>query len=132
MSLLLCIYIYIYIYIFSSDISSIFLYLLTLAYILLQSILTRRNSITGIEYRNDPTIFAWELINEPHCMSDASGDTLQVSPKFLTLLLFTPNKEEYIKLRKTWLTPDYRRLCNHDLELSIFIINIGIPNFNSF
>jgi len=43
----------------------------------IKSILTRRNSITGIEYRNDPTIFAWELINEPRCRSDASGDTLQ-------------------------------------------------------
>lgn len=43
----------------------------------LKTILTRKNSITGIEYRNDPTIFAWELINEPRCTSDASGDTLQ-------------------------------------------------------
>ncbi|XP_016703275.1 mannan endo-1,4-beta-mannosidase 2 [Gossypium hirsutum] len=40
-------------------------------------VLTRKNTITGIEYRNDPTIFAWELINEPRCMSDPSGDTLQ-------------------------------------------------------
>lgn len=43
----------------------------------IKTVLTRRNTITGIEYRNDPTIFAWELINEPRCMSDASGDTLQ-------------------------------------------------------
>nr|DAD20943.1 TPA_asm: hypothetical protein HUJ06_022406 [Nelumbo nucifera] len=42
-----------------------------------KTILTRRNSLTGIEYRDDPTIFAWELINEPRCMSDPSGDTLQ-------------------------------------------------------
>ncbi|WZZ02531.1 hypothetical protein YC2023_088452 [Brassica napus] len=40
-------------------------------------LLTRKNSITGIEYRNDPTIFAWELINEPRCFTDISGDTLQ-------------------------------------------------------
>ncbi|KAG6722606.1 hypothetical protein I3842_03G169300 [Carya illinoinensis] len=43
----------------------------------IKTVLTRRNSITGIEYRNDPTIFAWELINEPRCTSDTSGDTLQ-------------------------------------------------------
>ncbi|KAF8411146.1 hypothetical protein HHK36_003689 [Tetracentron sinense] len=42
-----------------------------------KTILTRKNTITGLEYRDDPTIFAWELINEPRCMSDASGDTLQ-------------------------------------------------------
>ncbi|XVF66826.1 hypothetical protein PTKIN_Ptkin10aG0068900 [Pterospermum kingtungense] len=41
------------------------------------TVLTRKNTITGIEYRSDPTIFAWELINEPRCISDPSGDTLQ-------------------------------------------------------
>ncbi|OIW01583.1 hypothetical protein TanjilG_23894 [Lupinus angustifolius] len=43
----------------------------------IKTVLTRKNTITGIEYRNDPTIFGWELINEPRCMSDRSGDTLQ-------------------------------------------------------
>ncbi|XP_057455512.1 mannan endo-1,4-beta-mannosidase 2-like isoform X2 [Lotus japonicus] len=43
----------------------------------IKTILTRKNTITGIEYRNDPTVFGWELINEPRCMSDPSGDTLQ-------------------------------------------------------
>lgn len=42
-----------------------------------KAVLTRKNTITGIEYRDDPSIFAWEVINEPRCMSDASGDTLQ-------------------------------------------------------
>ncbi|KAJ8491680.1 hypothetical protein OPV22_013401 [Ensete ventricosum] len=45
--------------------------------IYLKTILTRKNHLTGTEYRDDPTIFAWELMNEPQCMSDASGDTLQ-------------------------------------------------------
>ncbi|CAK9314764.1 unnamed protein product [Citrullus colocynthis] len=43
----------------------------------IKTVLTRKNSLTGIEYRDDPTIFGWELINEPRCMTDASGDTLQ-------------------------------------------------------
>ncbi|KAJ1397499.1 Glycoside hydrolase, family 5 [Sesbania bispinosa] len=42
-----------------------------------KTILTRKNTITGIEYRHDPIIFGWELINEPRCITDPSGDTLQ-------------------------------------------------------
>lgn len=42
-----------------------------------KTILTRKNHFTGLEYRDDPTIFAWELMNEPECMSDPTGDTLQ-------------------------------------------------------
>ncbi|KAH9621075.1 hypothetical protein KSS87_004535 [Heliosperma pusillum] len=42
-----------------------------------KTVLTRKNTITGIEYREDPMILAWELINEPRCASDPSGDTLQ-------------------------------------------------------
>ncbi|CAH9114063.1 unnamed protein product [Cuscuta epithymum] len=42
-----------------------------------KTVLTRKNTVTGVEYRDDPTIFAWELINEPRCLTDPSGDTLQ-------------------------------------------------------
>jgi mannan endo-1,4-beta-mannosidase len=30
-------------------------------------VITRKNSLTGITYKDDPTIFAWELGNEPRC-----------------------------------------------------------------
>ena len=41
------------------------------------ALLSRVNTITGVSYRDDPTIFAWELINEPRVPQDWSGDVLQ-------------------------------------------------------
>jgi mannan endo-1,4-beta-mannosidase len=37
-----------------------------------EMILTRTNSYTGVPYRNDPTVLAWELANEPRS-SDGTG-----------------------------------------------------------
>ncbi|GLJ19089.1 hypothetical protein SUGI_0342820 [Cryptomeria japonica] len=42
-----------------------------------QRIMTRNNSLNGVVYKDDPTIFAWELINEPRCQIDPSGRTVQ-------------------------------------------------------
>ena len=36
-------------------------------------LLNRKNKYTGIEYKNDPTIFAWELANEPRNPEDKTG-----------------------------------------------------------
>jgi mannan endo-1,4-beta-mannosidase len=41
-----------------------------------QHVLNRVNSLTGIAYKDDPTILMWELANEPQCQSDTSGDTV--------------------------------------------------------
>ncbi|KAL3839936.1 hypothetical protein ACJIZ3_024527 [Penstemon smallii] len=78
------------------------------------TVLNRVNTITNITYKDDPTIFAWELINEPRCESDPSGDKLQgwieemavfvksIDPKHLVEIGLegfygpsTPNKVQY-------------------------------------
>jgi len=39
------------------------------------AIVNRRNSINGKLYRDDPTIFSWELANEPRCKGSGSAST---------------------------------------------------------
>ncbi|GAU23890.1 hypothetical protein TSUD_35600 [Trifolium subterraneum] len=42
-----------------------------------KTVLTRNNTINGMLYKDDPTIFAWELINEPECQDNSSGKSIQ-------------------------------------------------------
>ncbi|KAH9605362.1 hypothetical protein KSS87_011741 [Heliosperma pusillum] len=43
----------------------------------IKAIITRKNSLSGVRYSEEPTIFAWELINEPRCESNFSASILQ-------------------------------------------------------
>ncbi|WVZ06541.1 hypothetical protein V8G54_019887 [Vigna mungo] len=41
-----------------------------------KTVLTRKNTVTGLLYKDDPTIFSWELMNEPRSL-DLSGKQVQ-------------------------------------------------------
>lgn len=43
----------------------------------IKAIVTRKNSLSGVRYSEEPAIFAWELINEPRCGFDSCSSTLQ-------------------------------------------------------
>ena len=45
------------------------------------TILTRKNTRTDMYYRDDPSIFGWEIANEPSNPGDDSGDVVQVRHK---------------------------------------------------
>ena len=44
--------------------------------------------MNGLIYMEDATIMGWELMNEPRCQVDSSGNTVNVTFHYLTSLFF--------------------------------------------
>lgn len=59
-------------------------------------LLNRTNSITGIKYKNDPTIMMWELANEPRCGGgEAYGISAECSTD--TLVDWADEMSQYVR-----------------------------------
>ncbi|GBG75712.1 hypothetical protein CBR_g20336 [Chara braunii] len=44
---------------------------------LVRKVITRKNTITGMLYTDEPAVFSWQLMNEPRATSDLTGKTVQ-------------------------------------------------------
>lgn len=62
-------------------------------------LLNRKNSITGIRYKDDPTIMMWELANEPRCIGSGGANGYPRSPNCTTstLVSWAAEMSRYIK-----------------------------------
>uniref|UniRef100_A0A7N0TF65 mannan endo-1,4-beta-mannosidase n=1 Tax=Kalanchoe fedtschenkoi TaxID=63787 RepID=A0A7N0TF65_KALFE len=64
----------------------------------IKTVLTRVNTITGVAYKDDPTIFAWELMNEPRCDSDPSGNSVQSWAKEMASFVKSLDKNHMLEI----------------------------------
>jgi hypothetical protein len=94
------------------------------------NIISRRNTLTGTEYRNDPTILAWELMNEPRIGSSNRSDSVD-------LRSWAANTAEYIKSidsnHLVSIGTETAQLCTVskiDLcSVHLYVENQGVPKY---
>jgi endo-1,4-beta-mannosidase len=62
-------------------------------------LVNRINTVTGVAYKNDPTIFAWELMNEPRmdCSDDPTPTHQYCDPSGQTLRAWISAMSGYVK-----------------------------------
>lgn len=98
-----------------------------------QTVLTRVNTITGVAYKNDPTIFAWELMNEPRCQSDPSGSTIQAWITEMAAFLKSIDSNHLLEagLEGFYGASSAEKQFNPDLQVGTdFISNNQIPGID--
>jgi mannan endo-1,4-beta-mannosidase len=61
-----------------------------------EHVITRTNTVNGRAYRDDPTVFAWELANEPRCRGGSSFDASSGWDKS-TITTWASEMSTYIK-----------------------------------
>ncbi|TVU18745.1 hypothetical protein EJB05_34857, partial [Eragrostis curvula] len=64
-----------------------------------ENMLTRVNTHTNVMYKDDPTIFAWELINEPQCRSEPTGNTTQAWIEEMALHVKSIDPDHLLEVR---------------------------------
>jgi hypothetical protein len=63
-----------------------------------EHLVTRVNTVTGIPYAQDPTVFAWELMNEPRswCTDDPTPDDRFCDPSGVTMRQWIGDQAAFI------------------------------------
>ncbi|KAK1362350.1 Mannan endo-1,4-beta-mannosidase [Heracleum sosnowskyi] len=93
----------------------------------IKTVLSRRNSINGVEYMSDPTVMAWELINEPRCTSDSSGNTMQAWITEMASYLKSIDKDHLLEVEYAPKDKQFNLNINHGTN---FITNNQFPEID--
>ncbi|XP_009779875.1 mannan endo-1,4-beta-mannosidase 1-like [Nicotiana tabacum] len=64
----------------------------------IKKVITRFNTITRVAYRDDPTIMAWELINEPRDQADYSGKTVNAWVQEMASFVKSGDKKHLLEI----------------------------------
>ncbi|KAG6484942.1 mannan endo-1,4-beta-mannosidase 1-like isoform X2 [Zingiber officinale] len=99
----------------------------------IRAVLTRVNTITGVAYKDEPTIFSWELMNEPRCQSDLSGRTIQAWITEMAAHVKSIDSNHLLEagLEGFYGTSSSERQFNPGVEIGTdFIQNNQIPNID--